>query len=94
MGKKLRTTLACMITAAAIGVGAPAFADITYPSGGTWSHGTGGGRVWSNYHHPNRCHGSSVQGEWYEEDYAGAGRWSRADAADTWWVDEAWYKFC
>lgn len=94
MGKKLRSTVACMIAAGAIGVAGPALAEVSYPSGGTWSHGTGDGEVWSDYYHPNRCHGSSVQGVWFDEDYASAGYWSTASADDSWGVDEAWYKFC
>lgn len=51
--------------------------------------------MWSNYHHPDRCHGASVQGKWYDEDYAGAGSWARASADDRWYaVDQAYYKFC
>ena len=33
----------------------------TKVAGGTWSYGTNSKVVYSNFHHPSRCHGSSAQ---------------------------------
>lgn len=33
----------------------------TKVAGGTWSYGTNSKVVYSNFHHPSRCHGSSAR---------------------------------
>lgn len=95
MSKKM-SRFATLVIAGGTLLGAvalPAWAATSYPSGGIWNHGTGGGWVWSDYFHPSRCHGSSVRGAWWDEDSASAGRWSEARAKDRWYaVDHAYYK--
>ncbi|SDW06803.1 bacteriocin, lactococcin 972 family [Marininema mesophilum] len=39
-----------------------AFAEVTHPGGGVWSHGTDSNSVWSEYYHGSKTHKSSVQG--------------------------------
>ncbi len=92
-GRIKKPMAAVALTAAVVlgGAGA-AYATVVSVGGGTWSYGTGGGEVWSDYYHAGKCHGSSVQGTYYEKDYASAGWWSMADAPDRWYaVDKSWY---
>ena len=88
------STLAAAVLA--IGMAAPALATVTRVGGGTWDYGTGGGRVWSNYHHGSKCHGSSVRGAsgLVRSPDTRAGYWSYASDRDTIWVDRAYYRFC
>jgi hypothetical protein len=50
--------IAASITGAAGGV---ANATVVSAEGGSWDYGTGGGKVWSNYYHPDVTHKSSVK---------------------------------
>lgn len=91
---KLRKPVAAIALAGSVLVGgaAAAHATIEYVGGGTWDHGVNSSIVWSDYYHGSRCHGSSVQGTYYEKDYASAGYWSIADAPSRPFVaDRAWY---
>ncbi|ARU51789.1 lactococcin 972 family bacteriocin [Cellulosimicrobium cellulans] len=92
-GKLRKPVVAVALAVAAVAGGAgTAYATISYVGGGTWDHGVGGGTVWSDYYHGSKCHGSSVQGTYYEKRYASAGRWSMADAPSrAFVVDKAWY---
>lgn len=92
---KVRTAIVTLCAAAlcSVGIAATASAETSTPAGGVWNYGTGGGWVWSDYFHPSKCHGSSVQGKWFDSDTASAGRWSEAQAEDRWYaVDRSWYK--
>lgn len=64
--------------------------------GGTWEHGNGGGRVWSNYHHPELSHGSSVNGhEYVDSGCQPADTWSYAKAKSKFiGADGAYYRTC
>jgi lactococcin 972 family bacteriocin len=83
-----------------IGIAAPAMAFTTdYVSGGTWYHGTGGGKVVSNYYHGGRYHKSSVKYGWGDGTTVSSGcrapgYWSYASHDDTIWTDNAYYNFC
>ena len=67
-------------------------------AGGTWSYGTNPKVVYSNFHHPSRCHGSSAR------TYNGlitarsprtaAGKWSYAQVRRSTDTNEAFYWFC
>ena len=67
-------------------------------AGGTWSYGTNSKVVYSNFHHPSRCHGSSAR------TYNGlitarspktaAGKWSYAQVRRSTDTNEAFYWFC
>ena len=67
-------------------------------AGGTWSYGTNSKVVYSNFHHPSRCHGSSAR------TYNGlitarspktvAGKWSYAQVQRSTDTNEAFYGFC
>ncbi|WP_373322857.1 lactococcin 972 family bacteriocin [Actinomyces oris] len=67
-------------------------------AGGTWSYGTNSKVVYSNFHHPSRCHGSSAR------TYNGlitarspktaAGKWSYAQVQRSTDTNEAFYWFC
>src|SRR5699024_3621167 len=59
------------------GTAGAAAATTSYVGGGTWWHGVTSVIVYSNYHHPNRCHGSTAVGETTASAMAGAGRISR-----------------
>lgn len=95
---QLRRKIAVAIAAGVgtVGIATPALATIAYPEGGIWDYGTGGGIVWSDYYHGSRCHGSSVQGQYYyRSPNTAAGRWSIADAPDrVFAVDHSYYRFC
>lgn len=66
-------------------------------TGGTWSYGTNSKVVYSNFHHPSRCHGSSAR------TYNGlitarsprtaAGKWSYAQVRRSPSTNEAFYWF-
>ena len=70
----------------------------TKVAGGTWSYGTNSKVVYSNFHHPSRCHGSSAR------TYNGlitarsskpaAGKWSYAQVRRSTDTNEAFYWFC
>lgn len=66
--------------------------------GGDWDHGASGGRVWSNYWHPNVNHGASVQGrDFIDSGCVGPNIWARAEARTKitpWSADGAYYRFC
>ena len=64
--------------------------------GGMWEHGKGGGRVWSNYHHPSVNHGSSVNGHQYvDSGCQPANTWARAQASSRWLgADGVYYRLC
>lgn len=81
---------ACIL---AVGSAVPAFAETAYVGGGTWNYGENSSIVWSDYYHPRNCHGSSVQGKWFDSDTASAGQWSRAWAESRWYaVDKSYYR--
>ncbi|WP_125773391.1 lactococcin 972 family bacteriocin [Antribacter gilvus] len=91
-----RRTLASTAVAATLIAGGTtvAVAAVTYVGGGTWERGSST-TVWSNYFHGTRCHGSSVQGTYYDSDSRPAGQWTLASAPTRWWaVDNAYWGYC
>ncbi|MEU5692420.1 lactococcin 972 family bacteriocin [Actinosynnema sp. NPDC020468] len=49
-----------------LGIATPALATVVNVGGGTWDYGVDSARVWSNYYHGSKCHGSSVVGAYYD----------------------------
>lgn len=90
--RKVGTTLATGVMLLAFA--SPALAATAYVGGGTWNYGTGAGRVWSDYLHNTKCHGSSVQGQYYASSGNVSPRyWARASAPDRRWVaDHSYYR--
>lgn len=92
IGKKVAAIAASVVV---LGVGV---ASAEHAAGGEWEHGNSGGRVWSNYWHPQFNHGSSVQGhEYVDSGCQGPGVWSRAQTHTKyipWAKDGAYYRFC
>ncbi|MFC9297763.1 lactococcin 972 family bacteriocin [Streptomyces sp. NPDC057011] len=76
-GIKLALVAGAVIAASA----APALATTVSVGGGTWDYGAGTATVWSDYYHGSKCHGSSVQGEYYDASgNVSAGSWAFASA--------------
>ncbi|WP_210367075.1 lactococcin 972 family bacteriocin [Bacillus sp. REN3] len=90
--KKVGSLVLC---AAILGTGTAALASTAYVDGGVakWDYGTGGGKVWSNLHHPYKTHKTSVQGAYYyDSGWIGAGKTSYASATDRWYaVDHSYW---
>lgn len=80
---KIRNGLKVAIAAGAIvsAIAGPALADQISIGGGTWNYGAGSQVVWSNYHHPSVCHGSTAVGQYtVRSPDTAAGYWSYASA--------------
>ncbi|WP_239647420.1 lactococcin 972 family bacteriocin [Nocardiopsis baichengensis] len=91
-----RVTVAALaaagIAGGAVGVASAAADNV---GGGAWDHGTANGRVYSNYYHGSVCHGSSVQGEYYNSSGdTRAGVTARASAPDRPWpiIDKSYWR--
>ncbi|WP_428978714.1 lactococcin 972 family bacteriocin [Actinomyces oris] len=67
-------------------------------AGGTWSYGANSKVVYSNFHHPSRCHGSSVRTYngliTARSSKTAAGKWSYAQVRRSTDTNEAFYWFC
>ena len=67
-------------------------------AGGTWSYGTNSKVVYSNFHHPSRCHGSSARTYngliTARSSKTAAGKWSYAQVRRSTDTNEAFYWFC
>ncbi len=74
----------------------PADAIVEKKDGGKWSHGSNPLKVWSNYYHPKKRHGSSVEGiKHVKSRCVGKKKWSRASTMPNWFGgNHAWYYFC
>ncbi|WP_018118431.1 lactococcin 972 family bacteriocin [Corynebacterium mastitidis] len=96
--KKITRGLAATALSGALVAGGAAAALATQVNvdGGTWNYGVEGGKVWSNYYHGARSHGSSVQGKHYADSgCVGADQWSYASAPDRFGrADHSYYRFC
>ena len=70
----------------------------TKVAGGTWSYGTNSKVVYSNFHHPSRCHGSSARTYngliTARSSNTAAGKWSYAQVRRSTDTNEAFYWFC
>ncbi|WP_211351843.1 lactococcin 972 family bacteriocin [Haloactinospora alba] len=85
--KNLRKVVLAGAIAFSLAPAGAALADTDYVGGGTWEHGTtggsGGGTVYSNYHHSSEAHGSSVKncdGVVDRSPTVSPGSWSNAQA--------------
>ncbi|WP_202976044.1 lactococcin 972 family bacteriocin [Rothia uropygialis] len=59
----MRTNILSAATGAMLVFGAVAAAQAAdHVGGGYWDHGVSGGRVFSDYLHHGRCHGSTAKG--------------------------------
>ncbi|OLO46930.1 hypothetical protein BKH31_05765 [Actinomyces oris] len=67
-------------------------------AGGAWSYGTNSKVVYSNFHHPSRCHGSSARTYngfiTARSSKTAAGKWSYAQVRRSTDTNEAFYWFC
>ena len=63
-------------------------------AGGTWSYGTNSKVVYSNFHHPSRCHGSYNGLITARSPKTAAGKWSYAQVRRSTDTNEAFYWFC
>lgn len=56
--------------------------------GGFWNYGTGGGKVYSKYHHPKLYHSATACNravfQTCDKKYAAAGQWANASTNATW----------
>lgn len=93
VSKKLFSGVVVMLALAA---GVVATAEAVPRDGGDWIYGVGGGRVWSNYWHPQANHGSSVQGmRFVDSGCQGPHVWARANAPSKPFAsDGTFYRFC
>lgn len=65
------------------------------PGGGIWSHGISATKVWSDYYHKKKRHGSAVKGLYFVDSGCVAKKkWSRASAPRALWGNRSWYYFC
>ncbi|RBQ14181.1 hypothetical protein DP939_42045 [Spongiactinospora rosea] len=54
---------------------------IVHVGGGIWDSGIDSSKVWSNYFHGGKCHGSFARGRTFVRDWnVPAGQWSKASA--------------
>jgi lactococcin 972 family bacteriocin len=91
-----RPLVVAAVALASLGAASPAMAAVQYVGGGTWDYGTGGGRVWSDYHHGSRRHQTSVNnGQNHYSSCVGGGNWARASASSRWWTsDKSYWNWC
>ncbi len=99
MRARTKSAVVALLSAALVlGGASAAMATIAYPpEGGTWDYGTSGSVIWSDYHHPSRSHGSSVEncdGNLTRSPTVLPGQWSHAQRNDgcTFAVDYAYYR--
>ncbi|MFF0103495.1 lactococcin 972 family bacteriocin [Streptomyces hirsutus] len=71
---------------------APALAIVKQVGGGTWDYGAGTATVWSDYYHPDNCHGSTSVGKTIQSDTAGKGSWSITSVQVALYGNESYYK--
>lgn len=94
----MRRIVMSVLTAGALTLGTAgvALADTQFPpEGGQWDFGTGAGKVWSDYSHPEVCHSSSVNGDQYvQSGPTDPGIMSHAETGTTTGADESYYATC
>ncbi|MFF4761520.1 lactococcin 972 family bacteriocin [Streptomyces sp. NPDC001292] len=86
----LKVTVAAGVLVAAGAT--PALATIAYVGGGTWDYGAGTATVWSDYYHPDKCHGSTSVGKTIQSDTASKGYWSVTSVQAALYGNETYYK--
>lgn len=77
-----------------IGTAGAAAAATSYVGGGTWWHGLTPLTVYSDYHHPTRCHGSTAVGNATVSDSAPSGEISRATATRAISNNSSYWRHC
>lgn len=94
MRKKLKLGIAA--GALVIATATPALAEIENAGGGTWDHGVTSSKVWSDYIHGSKCHGSTSVGTFTDRSPDTArGRWSRTAAGSRdLETDKAYWRHC
>ena len=93
--KKAAAAIGASLIALSAVTAMPADAKIDYVGGGTWDHGVGWTKVWSNYKHNKKRHGSSVKGtRFVDSGCVAKGKWSRASTKRALWGNRTWYYFC
>ncbi|HZG07301.1 MAG TPA: lactococcin 972 family bacteriocin [Streptomyces sp.] len=70
----------------------PALATVVNIDGGTWDYGAGTAKVWSDYYHKDKCHGSTSVGEYIDSDEAAKGSWSITQATPKLSGNETYYR--
>ncbi|MFJ3976471.1 lactococcin 972 family bacteriocin [Streptomyces sp. NPDC090021] len=77
-----------------VAVAAPALAGESDVSGGKWYFGvTSSDFVYSNYYHPDRCHGSSAKGKYLAQSgNVEKDRTSYASAPEAAWGNQSYYR--
>lgn len=93
--KKAKKALVTVLVAAGItmGTAGAASAAVEYVGGGTWDHGVTSDRVYSNYLHQLRCHGSTAVGtRTVRSSDTAAGRWSYASAPKAWINNQRYWR--
>ncbi|WP_026119313.1 lactococcin 972 family bacteriocin [Nocardiopsis ganjiahuensis] len=92
---RAKKVLVTVLVAAGISVGTAGAASAVVSSvgGGTWDRGTVSDRVYSNYLHNSRCHGSTAVGvHTVRSANTGAGNWSRASVAKAWTNNQTYWR--
>ena len=94
---RLKEFVVTSVAAVAVAVGGAgvAIAAVEHVDGGTWDYGEEGDVVWSDYHHPDNCHSSSVKvgDRVIDSGPTRKGEWSRVKAeASLWSAESAYYK--
>lgn len=96
-GDIMKKRLLSIATGAALAFGAMVAAQASdHVGGGFWDHGVGGGKVFSDYLHHGRCHGSTAVGAYTAKSgNTYAGRWAKASAPSRWYAaDKAYWNYC
>lgn len=70
----------------------PALATVKNIDGGIWDYGAGTATVWSDYYHPDKCHGSTSVGRTIQSDTATKGNWSITSVQAALYGNETYYK--
>ncbi|MFE3457530.1 lactococcin 972 family bacteriocin [Nocardiopsis aegyptia] len=93
-----KRTVAILLMGASIALGAAGVAaarEVTYVGGGTWYHGLTSARVYSNYFHSTRCHGSTAEGTYtYRSATVAAGYTSEASAPRALYNNKTYWRTC
>ncbi|BCL25262.1 lactococcin 972 family bacteriocin [Streptomyces aurantiacus] len=92
---QIKRSIKLSIAAGALvaGMATPALATTIGVGGGTWDYGVSSSTVRSNYFHQTRCHGSSVEGQYYDSSgNVAANDWARASANAASFGNQAWWR--
>ncbi|WP_084392676.1 MULTISPECIES: lactococcin 972 family bacteriocin [Nocardiopsis] len=90
-----KKVLVTVLVAAGISVGTAgaASAVVSNVGGGTWDRGIVAERVYSNYLHNSRCHGSTAVGtSTVRSPNTSAGSWARASVQKSWTNNQTYWR--